>query len=279
MPIPSTSEIKRPLLERLQQVNQARISDLYEFLSNHFQLTPEELTQLYESGSDYVFKNRIRWARQHLISEGLAISPGHGLLAITQEGTTFLNNRAQIPAIGNEEIEAQINPEEAIENNFTLIQSSLKDELLTTVKQQTWQFFEKLVIDLLLKMGYGSSRKEAGIAFQAGNDEGIDGIINEDPLGLDIIYVQAKKWENNVGRRDIQGFLGALSTKRATKGVFITTSSFNNNAIECAKESDKKVVLIDGNKLSNLMIEYKLAVSVFKTYEIKRVDNDYFSID
>jgi len=279
MPIPSTNAIKRPLLERLQQVNQARISELYNFLGVHFQLTPEELAELYESGSDYVFKNRVRWARQHLISEGLATSPGHGLLAITPNGTNFLNNQPAVIQPANEIEELTANPDEVIENNYQEIQNALNIELLTTIKPQTWQFFEKLVIDLLLKMGSGSSRKEAGIAFQTGNDEGIDGIINEDPLGLDIIYVQAKKWEDRVGRPQIQNFIGALSTKRANKGVFITTSSFNDNAVQCAKESDKKIVLIDGQRLSNLMIEYNLGVSVYKTYDIKRVDSDYFSLD
>lgn len=279
MPIPSTNTIKSPLLNKLREVNQATIAELYEYLGNYFQLTPEEMTQLYESGSDYIFKNRVRWARQHLISEGLAYSPSHGILAITQNG---LNNLNPPPVQNHQKMAVEDvveNPDEVIENKYQTIQSALIDDLLNTIKLQSWQFFEKLVIDLLLKMGYGSSRKEAGIAFQSGNDGGIDGIINEDPLGLDIIYVQAKKWENRVGRPEIQSFIGALSTKRANKGVFITTSSFNENAISCAKESDKKIILIDGRRLSTLMIEYKLGVSVYKTYEIKRVDSDYFSPD
>lgn len=279
MPIPSTNEIKVPLLSRLNEVNQEKISGLYGFLADYFNLTSEELNQLYDSGSDYVFKNRVRWARQYLISEKLAQSPGYGLLTITEEGRQFLNNfqKEDVIEIKNEEV--IINPDEIIEINYQTILTALSEELLNTVKNQSWQFFEKLVIDLLLSMGYGSSRKEAGIAFQSGNDEGIDGLINEDPLGLDVIYVQAKKWEASVGRPEIQNFIGALSTKRSNKGVFITTSTFNANAINCARDSNKKIVLIDGKRLTSLMIEYNLGVSIYKNYNIKRVDSDYFSLD
>jgi restriction system protein len=253
MPIPSTNAIKRPLLERLSQVNQSTIAELYAYLGNHFQLTPEEAARLYDSGNDNIFKNRVRWARQQAIGEGLASSPGHGLLAITAAGIAYVNNNPLEVQVENEVEEIIASPDEVIENNYQTIQTALNAELLNTIKSQTWQFFEQLVIDLLLKMGYGSSRKEAGIAYQTGNDEGIDGIINEDPLGLDIIYVQAKKWEDRVGRPPIQSFIGALSTKRASKGVFITTSSFSDSAITCAKDSDKKIVLIDGEKLASVM--------------------------
>ncbi len=167
-------------------------------------------------------------------------------------------------------------PLEIIENNFYKINTELSSELIETIKKTSPEFFENLVIDLLLKMGYGGSREDAGEAIGRVGDEGIDGIIKEDLLGLDNIYIQAKRWNNTVQRPEIQKFVGALSGKNANKGVFITTSKFSKKAIEYAKNVNFTIILIDGNKLTNLMIEHNVGVSTQSIYEIKKVDFDYF---
>ena len=169
-------------------------------------------------------------------------------------------------------------PLETLEDSFQIIQKELAEELLDKIKTNTWQFFEDLVIDLMVKMGYGGSRKTAGSHIKRTNDEGIDGIINEDKLGLDVIYLQAKRWtkDGGIGRPEIQKFVGALHGKRAKKGVFITTGHFVKSSYEYVKTIDPKVVLIDGETLSNLMIEYSLGTSTVESYNIKKIDLDYF---
>ncbi|EAZ92336.1 restriction endonuclease [Crocosphaera chwakensis] len=168
-------------------------------------------------------------------------------------------------------------PEEQLERIYLAIKEDIKKELLETIKQYSPNFFEKLVIDLLISMGYGGSRKEAGEAVGQVNDGGIDGIIKEDRLGLDIIYIQAKRWENTVGRPEIQKFAGALLGKQAKKGIFITTSNFSKEAIEYSTMIDSKIILIDGQKLSELLIDYNVGVSLVESYAIKKIDNDYFT--
>ena len=182
----------------------------------------------------------------------------------------------QYPKDNQEDTEQEKTPLEQIEDNFFNINNDLANELLETIKTMSPYLFERLVVDLLLKMGYGGSREDAGQAIGKSGDEGIDGIINEDILGLDNIYIQAKRWENVVGRPEIQKFTGALAGQKAKKGVFITTANFSKNAIAYAKDVDYKIILIDGVKLSNLMINYNVGVSVETTYEIKKIDNDYF---
>lgn len=169
-------------------------------------------------------------------------------------------------------------PLEQLEETFQFIQNELASELLEKIRINSWQFFEDLVIDLMIKMGYGGSRSTAGKSIQRTNDEGIDGIINEDKLGLDVIYLQAKLWkeETTISRPEIQRFVGALHGKRAKKGVFITTSSFTKGAIEYVKTIDPKVILIDGQSLTNLMIENNVGTTIIESYEIKKIDLDYF---
>ena len=168
-------------------------------------------------------------------------------------------------------------PEKSIEENYQKIQEGLAAELLQKIKDNTPAFFEKLVVDLLVKMGYGGSREDAGEAVGGSGDGGIDGIINEDRLGLDVVYIQAKRWEGNVSRPEIQRFAGALQGQRARKGVFITTSNFTRDAKEYVDTIDSKIVLIDGNQLAQFMIDHNVGVSIERTYEIKRVDSDYFA--
>jgi len=173
------------------------------------------------------------------------------------------------------EIEPQT-PEEAIEAAYQSLRQSLADEILQTIKNCSPSFFERLVVDVLVKMGYGGTRKDAGKAIGRSGDDGIDGIINEDRLGLDVVYIQAKKWDNPVGRPEIQKFAGALQGQRARKGIFITTSTFTKEAQEFASRIDSKITLIDGETLSQLMIDYNVGVNTLAAYELKRLDSDYF---
>ena len=175
-----------------------------------------------------------------------------------------------------EEVDSFGTPEEALEYGYQKINESLSEDILTNVKSCSPEFFERLVIDLLVKMGYGGSRKEAGEVLGKSGDAGVDGIIKEDKLGLDVIYVQAKRWDNTVGRPEIQKFAGALLGQKARKGIFITTSNYSPDAIEYAQNIESKIILIDGKRLAELMIEYSLGVSSLATYEIKRIDSDYF---
>jgi len=169
-------------------------------------------------------------------------------------------------------------PEESLENAYQRLRDGLSDEILETVKGCSPEFFERLVIELLVGMGYGGSRRDAGENVGKSGDGGIDGIIKEDRLGLDVIYIQAKRWDSNaVGRPEIQKFVGALQGRRAKKGVFITTARFSKDAIEYASNLDSKVVLIDGGKLAQLMMDFDIGVSRVATYEVKRLDNDYYA--
>lgn len=172
--------------------------------------------------------------------------------------------------------EEESTPDEIIEKTAASLKTMLANDLLEKIKQQSPKFFETLVIDLLLKIGYGGSRKDAGEATRLTKDGGIDGIIKEDKLGLDVIYIQAKRWEGSVGAPEIQKFAGALQGKRAKKGIFITTSSFTKEALEYVKHIDSKIILIDGEYLANLMIDHNIGVSVEAVYEIKSIDGDYF---
>jgi restriction system protein len=168
-------------------------------------------------------------------------------------------------------------PEETIEAEYLALRHELAQELLETVKGQSPAFFERLVVDLLVMMGYGGTRKDAGEAVGQSHDGGIDGIIKEDRLGLDVLYVQAKRWENTVGRPEIQRFAGALAGRRARRGIFITTSRFSQTATDYVSQIDSRIVLIDGDTLAQLMIDYGLGVTQLAIYELKRIDQDYFA--
>jgi len=229
---------------------------------------------------------------------GLVDSPRWGYWQISDEGLKILRDAAEINIklllkiprfkawLKNEEtlIEptatkkaSQSTPDELFESGYKEIQDTLAQDLLVQIKRCSWAFFEKLVVELLLKMGYGGSRQDAGEAIGKTGDEGIDGIIKEDRLGLDCIYLQAKRWENQVGRPEIQKFAGALIGKHAKKGVFITTSNFSKEALDFVKNLENKIVLIDGETLAQLMIENNVGVFSSSTFEIKKIDSDYFS--
>lgn len=271
-------------------------------LAKQLGVTEEEKKELLPSGAAPVFYNRTAWAKTYLKKAGLIDSPKQGIIVITQRGLDVLNKNPSSIDVRflkqfSEFIEFQTakreeddnsteivddasteTPEEALEIAYQKIRKSLAQDILIKVITLSPAFFEKLVVELLVKMGYGGSIKDAGRAIGKSGDEGIDGTIKEDKLGLDIIYIQAKKWQagNVVGRPELQKFVGALAGQGAKKGIFITTSSFTREALEYAPKNETKIVLIDGQELAQHMIDYNLGVTSVNSYEVKRMDSDYF---
>jgi restriction system protein len=282
-----------------------RYRSAVESLADHFELTPDERRELLPSGKQPTFDNRVGWARTYMTKAGLLSSPKRGLFQITERGQRILQENPLIINVAflekfdefiefrnlrrdkppTEEVSRAVlssdesTPEEALEGAYQSLRSDLTNEILEKVKDCSPAFFEDLVVDLIVKMGYGGSRREAGQAISRAGDEGIDGIIKEDRLGLDIIYIQAKRWEAVVGRPEIQKFAGALQGQRARKGIFITTSSFSRDATDYVRNIDTKIILIDGATLAEYMIDSNVGVTVEATYELKRIDSDYFSED
>lgn len=303
--IPDYQTLMRPVLELCQDGAERHMRDVSAALADQFELTPEEREELLPSGRQPVFYNRVGWARTYLKKAGLLASPRRGAIVITDRGKALLDNpperitakfltrydefvefqttarKQQEPEAepADASHEAQSTPEEALEAAYQQLRDALADELLERVKACSPAFFERLVVELLVAMGYGGSRKEAGRRVGRRGDEGIDGIINEDRLGLDVIYLQAKRWENSVGRPEVQKFVGALQGQRARKGVFITTASFSREAIEYVNHLDSKVILIDGQQLTQHMVDFDVGVSKQASYEVKRLDSDYFAED
>lgn len=302
MPIPDFQSVMRPVLTSVAN-GPLTLSALREHIANEFQLNEEERSERLPSGKQTVINNRVGWARTYLNKAGLLSIPAKGLVQITERGRDALDNgparitvswlkrypefadfhtaRPADNAVANALIEPaeEATPDEQLAAAHQALMLSLADELLTQVRAASPSFFEQLVVDLMIAMGYGGSRKEAGSATQQTNDGGIDGIIKEDKLGLDVIYLQAKRWTNTVHRPEIDKFIGALTRQRARKGVFITTSDFSVGAREAALGLDIKVVLIDGSELARLMVENNLGCSVKQVYEVKQLDSDYFSED
>jgi restriction system protein len=284
------------LADQKEHVHNVLITEL----SNHFKLTEEERLQLVNNGKQPVIYNRVGWARTYLKKAGLLISPKRGTHIITQRGLDLLKSNPekidvrllkQFPefiqfistsedGIGNKGedtfIESKSTPDEIIEKAYLNLRNTLAEDLLAKVKAGSPSFFEGMVVELLVKMGYGGSLSDAGSKTRLTRDEGIDGIIKEDKLGLDVIYIQAKRWEANVGRPEIQKFVGALAGQGAKKGIIITTSDFSKDAFEYLPKNEFKIVLINGYQLAQYMIDYNLGVSIEKSFEIKKVDNDYF---
>ena len=301
MAIPDFQTLMLPLLKVVADGREYRLRDVVELLAKEFYLTDEERQQLLPSGRYPTFDNRIAWAKTYLKKSGLIDQPRRAYFQITERGREVLKSSPslinmkfleQFPEYiafkeSPEEVEEQQRmapsisaqnetPEELIENGARTIRKELAGEILQRVKGCPPAFFERLVVELLVKMGYGGTRQDAGRAIGRSGDEGIDGVIHEDRLGLDVIYLQAKRWENVVGRPEIQKFVGALQGQRAKKGVFITISDFTKEAVEYVRNIDNKVVLINGALLANLMIDHNVGVSLAATYEIKKIDSDYF---
>ncbi|MBD2254622.1 restriction endonuclease [Nostoc parmelioides] len=303
MPIPDYQAIMLPLLKFTIDQKEHSLQETIEALADHFQLTEDEQKELLPSGRQQTFDNRVGWARTYLKKAGLVESTKRGYFRITDRGiNTIKANPVEINAkflkqfpeflefqnytqqseesISNgsgTEINTTRTPEEDVELAIQKLTKELASDLLQIIKNSSPAFFEKLVVDLLVKMGYGGTRKDAGKTVGRSGDGGIDGIINEDRLGLDVIYIQAKRWENSVGRPEIQKFAGALQGFRARKGVFITTSTFTSEARDYVSRIDSKIILIDGEILTQLMIENNVGITPFAVYEVKKVDSDYFT--
>lgn len=295
MAIPKQQELYEKIF-RLLADNKARsLLEIEVAMGEKFGLSDEEKRQMKGSGIQRLMSNRCGWATWRLSQPALVSRIGRGTYQITDAGALRAKNSDELtkaelfefestPAktSGNDLIVLDLdavetkNPEESIEDAFQVLQLKLVEDLLLEVKQRSPEFFENVVVQLMLAMGYGGSQQEAGKAVGRSGDGGIDGIINEDRLGLDAIYLQAKRWEGVVGRPEIMKFVGALAGQRATKGVFITTSGYTKEAKEYALTSQYKIVLIDGARLADLMIEHNLGVSVSATYQLKRIDSDFF---
>jgi len=300
MAIPDYQSIMLPLLKFASDKREHSIQDAIEDLASFFRVSETELQELLPSGQQKIFDNRVGWARTYLKKAGLLDSPKRGVFVITEKGLGVLKSNPtridvaflrQYPEFvefqtvkkeskETEEVEVSVQqqtPEESLEYGYQKLRQALAQDLLGKIKTCSAVFFEKLVVELLVKMGYGGSRRDAGQAIGKSGDEGIDGIIKEDRLGLDVIYIQAKKWEGVVGRPEIMKFVGALQGQHARKGIFITTSYFTDDAMQYAKKVDSKIILIDGDELSKLMIDHDIGVAQMASYDIKRIDSDYFS--
>ncbi|UZW12854.1 restriction endonuclease [Clostridium pasteurianum] len=304
MAIPTYEEVMLPLLKYISDRNLYNNKMCEEALAKEFNLSDEEVNQKLQSGKK-IFYDRLNWAKTYLKNAGLIEFPKRGQFNITERGISLLKENIGyldskylerykefneylgrsrktnvVSEIEGREVTdtEEKTPFESIDESFKKIKSSLADELLEKLKEVDFFRFEDIVLDLLIKMGYGGSRVEAKKATKKTGDEGIDGIINEDRLGLDRVYIQAKRWKDTVvGRPEIQKFSGALDTPGANKGIFITTSTFSNDAIEYVNRlSNKKIILIDGQQLAEYMIDFNVGVSVETVYEIKKIDSDYF---
>ena len=297
--IPDYQAVMRPLLELVDDGRTHGLLDVVSILGEQFQLTPAEREEMLPSGKQRRFENRVRWARFHLGKAALLEAPPRGEFRITERGRDLLRDavgpltvahleqfpeylefkKVTRPAVGTMTADRAETPEESIETNYQSLRAALADDLLQRVMTASPQFFEELVVDLLVAMGYGGSRSDAGKAVGRSGDDGIDGIINEDKLGLDVVYIQAKRWQGPVGRPVVQAFAGSLEGHRARKGVLITTSHFTGEAEEYVRRIEKRIVLINGARLADLMIGHDIGVADVETYRIKRVDLDYFPED
>ncbi len=299
--IPDYQSIMLPLLEFISDGKEYKMRFVTDELAMKLGVTEEEQKEVLPSGVAPVFYNRTAWAKTYLKKAGLIDSPKQGVVVISKRGLEVLKKKPNSINVKflkqfsefvefqtskrEDEIETETSedqstqtPEESLESAYQKIRKSLASELINKVVELSPAFFEKLVVELLVKMGYGGSIKDAGKAMGKSGDEGIDGTIKEDKLGLDIIYIQAKRWKpgNVVGRPELQKFVGALAGQGAKKGIFITTSNFTKEAIEYTPRNETKIVLIDGHQLAQLMIDYNLGCTPQQTYEVKKLDSDYF---
>jgi len=304
MAIPDFQSIMLPLLRFYSDGKEHTNREPIDHLADEFGLSDQERKELLPSGRQAVLDNRIAWARTHLKAAKLLENTRRGVFQITDRGKEALrsnpekinmsflmqfleyserrekyrrdyeNRQAGEAQHGSE---STTTPEEQIEEAYENLRNNLADEILSQLRGSSPSFFERVVVEVLVKMGYGGSLKDAGEAIGKSGDEGIDGIIKEDRLGLDIIYIQAKKWENTVSRPEIQKFAGALQGKRARKGIFITTSDFSQSSHEYVSAIDSKIILIDGQRLAQFMIDFNVGVTTEATYELKRIDTDYFA--
>ena len=300
MAVPDYQSLMLPLLKITGDQQEHGLGEVIDILALQFELTDADKQEMLPSGRQSKFDNRVGWARTYLKKAGLIESTGRARFCVTDRGLevlstnpTGINNRflRQFPEFlefqstsrlsnkrGDEEEAEEPNqtPEEILESSYQGLRRDLAQELLDRVKSSPPRFFENLVVDLLVAMGYGGSRADAGQAVGRSSDGGIDGIIKEDKLGLDVVYIQAKRWEGTVGRPVVQAFAGSLEGQRARKGVLITTSQFSQDARDYVTRIEKKIVLIDGELLAQLMIDHCIGVAEVASYVVKKADLDYF---
>lgn len=302
MALQKFNEYLFPILRFCGDEKDHSIREIREALTKEFHLTQEDLESRYESGY-LIFENRSSWALTYLKQAGLLFSPKRGVIRITERGKDVLkqnptsldhkflmkfkefqdfwtrSSRASNDSESKVRVENEIKdkvPDEQIEYGYSFRRRVIENEILDKLKKLEPEILEKVVVNVLLKLGYGGGREISGTVLGKKGDEGIDGVINEDYLGLDKVYIQAKKWEGTVGRPEIQKFAGALQGRGAKKGVFITTSSYSKEAIDYVAHLENKIVLIDGERLASLMFDQGVGVRTKKVYEIKEIDLDYF---
>ncbi len=302
MAVPDYQKFMFPILRIASDGAEHSTGEVHDTLAEQFSLREEDKNELLPSGTQSKLKNRVSWAVIYLTKAGLLERPGRGRFRIAERGLKVLGSKPsevntrflkQFPEFvefqrgtrssqKEEEIEeedAQHTPFETLEVAYQDLRRALALDVLDRVKRCSPKFFERLVVDLLVAIGYGGSRKDAGQAVGRCGDEGVDGIIKEDKLGLDVVYIQAKRWEATVGRPTVQEFAGSLEGHRARKGVLITTSRFSQDAKDYVGRIEKKIVLIDGEQLAQLMMDHGIGVTETASYSIKRIDSDYFEED
>lgn len=300
MPLPKYDEILLPALELLNDGIERRIKEFEAPLATRFKLTDDEINKMYKSGNGPIFKDRIQWALSYLNMAGLVQKPKRGVYQINTEGQKrvidkeglkqyvrkkvfgkeTIKNGKKLESTSEDDIPLRVTPEESLFESYQGIKESIYREILDTILTKTPREFEKLVVQLLQKMGYGGEIEDAGIVTQYSNDQGIDGIVKEDILGFGRIHIQAKRYGigKKISREDIQKFVGALAVAKSDKGVFITTSDFTKNAKEYADSlnSSAKIVLINGTKLASYIYEYDLGMQTERTIVIKKLDTDFW---
>jgi restriction system protein len=300
MAVPDFQSMMLPLLGLMGDGAEHALAEVIETLGDRLRLSAEEKKELLPSESDVKFDNRVRWAAFYLRKAGLLERTGRGKIRISERGHQVLQTKpgridvkflkqfaefqefqkgtkkAESEDVNVASEEAQSTPEETLEASYVNLRQTLAEELIERVKKCPPKFFEKLVVDLLVSMGYGGSRKDAGQAVGQSGDDGIDGIIKEDKLGLDVVYLEAKRWEATVGRPTVQAFAGSLEGQRARKGVLITTSQFSQEAKDYVSRIEKKIILIGGEELAQLMIDHGIGVTEVRTYSVRKMDLDYF---
>jgi restriction system protein len=305
MAIPDYQTLMRPLMQILADGRERSNAELRQEVAKVFRLTDEELRDLVPSGQKPLFNDRLSWATSYLVQAGAITRVRRGVYALNDRGRKLLADNPQridvdvleqFPEFrdfrdrstgsqsgspkksGARAVEETATPEESLESAFQRLRAAIEAELLQQVKAASPAFFERLVVELLVAMGYGGSLRDAGQAIGRSGDGGIDGIIKEDRLGLEVIHVQAKRWDDKtVGRPEVQSFAGSLDGVRAKKGIFITTSSFSSDARQYVDRIDKRIVLIDGVQLASLMYDFGIGATNTATYAVRRVDSDYFA--
>lgn len=298
MAIPDYQSVMLPLLKYHQDEKEHCLGDAIEAMCRQFSLAEKEQRELLPSGRQPIVDNRVGWATTYLVKAGLLERPRRGYTIITPRGKETLQSKPKtinvpylrrfkefqefqskrdVKPVEAEPETSMKTPEEALELAYQKTRESLAVDLLQKITTCSPSFFERLVIEVIVKMGYGGTRQDAGRAVGKSGDGGIDGIIKEDKLGLDTIYIQAKRWGSTVSRPEIQKFVGALTGQRAKKGLFITTSDFTREAEDYVSRIDTKIVLIDGETLAQLMIDHNVGVSSIATYDLKKIDTDYFT--